>query len=97
MLTWLPYSISSMYIAFVDEIGLGPMAETLPAMFAKSSMVWRTIYYLYTNEQFRSKISLKLFSRLQPSQPSMSEVNNSTQINLTFIKTYKSFENLKNF
>ena len=83
-----------MYIAFIDAHGLSPMSETIPAMFAKSSMVWSTIYYLYTNEQFRSKISFKLFSRMQPS---LSEVKNSTQINLTYIKTYKSFENLNKY
>ncbi len=86
-----------MYVAFIDAHGLSAMSETLPAMFAKSSMVWSTIYYLYTNEQFRSKISFKLFSRMQPSRPGISEVKNSTQLNLTYMKTYKSFENLNNY
>ena len=59
--TWLPYSFGSMYIAFIDKDGLGPTLETLPAMFAKSSMVWSTCFYLFSNKQFRAKISFKLF------------------------------------
>ena len=83
MLTWLPYSISSMYIAFVDEIGLGPMAETLPAMFAKSSMVWSTIFYIYSNKDIRSKISFSLFRVLQHSTvESDSSMNKSIKLSL---------------
>ena len=83
MLTWLPYSISSMYIAFVDEIGLGPMAETLPAMFAKSSMVWSTIFYIYSNKDIKSKISFRLFRVIQHATvESDSSMNRSLKLSL---------------
>ncbi len=32
------------------------MFGTLPAMFAKSSMLWSALFYIFTNKQFKSKV-----------------------------------------
>lgn len=52
-----------MYSAFVDPTNISPLGATLPAMFAKSSMVWGTMLYLYTNTRIRSKLNANLFSK----------------------------------
>jgi hypothetical protein len=35
---------------------LDPLAGTLPAMFAKSAMLWTSLVYIFSNKQIRSKI-----------------------------------------
>lgn len=55
LLTWTPYSIVSMYSAFIDPSDISPLASTLPAMFAKSSMVWSTILFIYSNDYIKIK------------------------------------------
>ena len=90
LITWLPYSMGSMYVAFIDANGLTPMLETLPAMFAKSSMVWSTIFFIFSNKQFKSKIGVQLFVNMDKLANSPVENNSATQteIVLTPQKAY---------
>lgn len=44
-----------MYSAFIDADGISPLGSTIPAMFAKSSMVWSTILFVYSNKPIRNK------------------------------------------
>ncbi len=39
---------------FSDHIT--PIISTLPALFAKSSVVWSTLLYMFTNKTIKSKI-----------------------------------------
>jgi len=58
MLTWSPYAIVSMYSSFVKSSPLSPLTTTLPGMFAKSSFVWSTVLYIYSNNQIRRKLNI---------------------------------------
>ena len=62
LFAWLPYSVGSMYIVFIDTDGVGPMAETLPAIFAKSSMAGSAIYFIFSNKEIKAKFTYKLFT-----------------------------------
>lgn len=51
--SWLPYSAASIYRVFFGEVP--PFYASLPAMFAKSSMVTSTLSYLLTNSHVKKK------------------------------------------
>jgi hypothetical protein len=55
LVSWLPYALVCLYAAFVSS-DIPPMFGTLPAMFAKSSMLWSALFYIFTNKQFKSKV-----------------------------------------
>lgn len=55
LITWTPYSLVSMWSAFVNPDHISPLGSTIPAMFAKSSMVWSTILFVYSNKPIREK------------------------------------------
>ncbi len=59
-ISWTPYALVALYAAFVDS-NLAPLSGTLPAMFAKSSMVWSSVLYIFTNKQIRVKLTRGLF------------------------------------
>lgn len=52
-MSWIPYSFVSMYSAFVNASHLGPFMSTLPSMLAKSSIVWPTMFYMFSNKIIR--------------------------------------------
>ena len=60
MITWSPYAIVSMYSAFINSSHISPLIATLPAMFAKSSFVWSTLFFMFSNNQIRNKLNLRL-------------------------------------
>ena len=62
MVSWVPYSIVFFYNAFVD-INLPPLVKTLPAMFAKTSLVWTSMIFTLSNANIRSKINMSLFKK----------------------------------
>ena len=76
IITWTPYSIVSMWSAFVNPEDISPLGSTLPAMFAKSSMVWGTILYLRTNSRIRTKFNSNLFIKENESNSSMNRKSN---------------------
>jgi hypothetical protein len=59
MLTWSPYAFVTLYSAFVNPDHITPVGSTLPAIFAKSSTVWSTIFYIFSNKNIKSKMILK--------------------------------------
>jgi hypothetical protein len=40
MLSWLPYTLASMYSVFINKPPLSPELATVPALCAKSSLIW---------------------------------------------------------
>jgi hypothetical protein len=60
-LSWLPYALVSMYVTFVDA-SVPPLLGTIPSMVAKSSMLWTSLFYLFTNTNFKSKLSFNFSS-----------------------------------
>ncbi len=55
LVSWVPYSAVCLYAAFVSS-DIAPMLGTLPAIFAKTSMLWSALFYIFTNNQFKSKV-----------------------------------------
>ncbi|RNA28801.1 melanopsin [Brachionus plicatilis] len=55
VVSWTPYAMVSMYRVFVDQ-NVSPMAGTIPAMFAKSTLLWTSLLYIYSNRKIRAII-----------------------------------------
>ena len=55
-LIWIPYAFICMYSAFVNSDHITPIVSTIPALLAKSSMLWSSIFFIYTNKDLRSFI-----------------------------------------
>ncbi|RNA30611.1 rod opsin [Brachionus plicatilis] len=60
VISWTPYAMVSLYSSFIGD-DLPPLAGTLPAMFAKSTLVWSAILYIFSNKQIRVKLTMGLF------------------------------------
>lgn len=45
-----------MYSALIDPNDISPMGSTVPAMFAKSSFVWSTILFIYSNSEIKTRL-----------------------------------------
>lgn len=56
-MSWTPYAVVSFYGAFIASDDIAPIAGTIPAYFAKSSMVWSTLFYIFTNRKLKSKLT----------------------------------------
>jgi len=58
VISWTPYAIVSFYSAFGNSgEELSPVMGTIPAYFAKSSMVWSTLFYIFTNRKLKAKLT----------------------------------------
>ena len=81
IISWLPYSFVSVYRVFFGEVS--PFYASLPAMFAKSSMVTSTVSYLLTNSHVKKKLK---------SRKKLNKTTNTDAIKLNI----KSSSNLSN-
>lgn len=78
-----------MYSPFINSDHISPLYSTIPAMFAKSSFVWSTIMFIFSNNQIKSKINKSLFS----SQKAFNTAQCSTRLNdQTFRNDSKFFK-----
>jgi hypothetical protein len=80
---WTPYSFVAMYSAFISEEELHPLLLTLPALFAKLSIIWCPLLNLYINKNrskfFQEKIlGLKIYQIIKRME--IIELNNSENI-----------------
>jgi hypothetical protein len=55
MISWMPYAIVSFSVAFFNA-QVPPLLGTLPALIAKTSTLWTSLFYLISNRQFRRRI-----------------------------------------
>ena len=69
--SWFPYALVCLYAAFIGN-DLSPMSGTLPAMFAKSSFLWSSLIYVYSNKQVREKLNLIRGEKVEKPEASMS-------------------------
>nr|ASM47594.1 xenopsin [Leptochiton asellus] len=53
LISWTPYAVVSLWAAIGNPDDISPLAGTLPAILAKSSIIWNPIIYVATNKQFR--------------------------------------------
>lgn len=56
VITWTPYAIVAMASAILGDYKISPLLATLPAVIAKSSMLWSSLYFLLTNNIIRRKL-----------------------------------------
>lgn len=62
IITWTPYAIVSLYSAFINADRISPLVTTLPALFAKSSMLWPSMLFMFSNSKIRNKLNKSLFN-----------------------------------
>ena len=56
LIAWTPYSAVALISAFGDPKSITPLYATMPALFAKSQVVWNPLVYVVTNKNFRQKL-----------------------------------------
>lgn len=76
-ITWLPYAIFSFYKLIYHNTGIDPFWGAIPAMFAKSSLLWNAILFMIMNKRLK-KNCLALF-----------RINISNRRNFYFLFFYK--------
>ena len=62
-ISWTPYGVVAMYRAFINESTISALSATLPALFAKSSLLWPSLIILFGDKYIRNK--LWLFNRIK--------------------------------
>ena len=78
LVSWTPYAIVALYAAFIGD--LPPLAGTVPAMFAKSSLLWTSVLFIFSNKQVRAKIMADFLKV----QPQVVEISMSRSKNFVF-------------
>ena len=94
MISWVPYALVCIYRVFFETSHMSPFTATLPAMFAKSSMLWSSLLYFLTNRKVRVK-ALEVFGKSKPAQ-SMSPSRSSKHLTWRFFKRHSRPLNLIN-
>ena len=56
ILAWTPYALISLTSAFIDPNVSEGLNGTIPAILAKSSMVWTPVFYIFLNKTIRAAI-----------------------------------------
>ena len=74
MITWMPYALVSFASIFIGP-RLGPVVSTVSAMFAKSSLLWSTLFYMFSNKNIK-RILIQMVI-----QNSNKEINNNNKNN----------------
>ncbi|CAH1792180.1 unnamed protein product [Owenia fusiformis] len=76
ILSWSPYAIVSLWAAIGDSTSIPPLATVLPAVLAKSAIVWNPIIYVVMNKKFRAAmVKLLPCSCLRQKKAPVTEVN----------------------
>ncbi|CAF2550806.1 unnamed protein product [Rotaria sp. Silwood2] len=63
LLAWTPYAIMSFICAFIDDEFFPPILGTIPALFAKTSVVWNPLIYVARNGNIRHYFSFRRHNR----------------------------------
>lgn len=53
---WSPYAVVSLISAFINPNLISPIGSLIPACFAKSSMTWGALYFIFSNREINRKI-----------------------------------------
>ncbi|RNA35867.1 melanopsin [Brachionus plicatilis] len=63
MISWTPYAIVSLISSFFsDYIHITPFMALIPTIFAKTSLVWPSVLYVFSNNQVQLVLSKKFKS-----------------------------------
>ena len=85
VVSWTPYSVVSLITVFGDPSTIPRTAAMVPALFAKSSVIWNPIIYVARHNDFR-RVCLKILSGccvLDKIRKSARSNSSSTSPNLT--------------
>ena len=63
----------ALYTAFIKKNGVDPVMATIPAMFAKSSMLWTSVLYVFSNSQIKKRFNVDLISFMVTSNSDYTE------------------------
>ncbi|CAF1075996.1 unnamed protein product [Brachionus calyciflorus] len=63
IISWTPYALVSMYTAFFNPKGVSPLFATLPSLFAKSSMLWPSVLYIFSSSNIKNLIIKLIFKQ----------------------------------
>lgn len=93
LLCWTPYALVSMWSAFGNPGDISPLAGTIPALIAKSSVVWNPLIYVLTNKQFRTRVG-SLFHIHERNQ--VSEASQEGRVEMDFLhRNQKTTDNIQ--
>ena len=56
LVAWTPYCITSFMVVVFGEHAVSPLGSFMPAMFAKTSMVWGAMFFIFSNANFRETL-----------------------------------------
>jgi hypothetical protein len=59
LLTWTPYAIVCLYVAFINHDGVPPLVASVPAFFAKLSLIWPSFFNIIANREIRMNLPFK--------------------------------------
>ena len=77
MLAWTPYAIVTLIAAFGNSEIITPLMGTIPAVIAKSSMVWSSLLYILSNKAVRNKVKILILPWVKTKE---TEISNSRGI-----------------
>ncbi|CAF0751292.1 unnamed protein product [Brachionus calyciflorus] len=61
MISWTPYAIVSLISSFFyNYIKISPIGSLIPSVFAKTSLLWPSVLYIFSNNQIKTFLSNKL-------------------------------------
>ena len=67
MFSWMPYAYVSFYTAFVANT-VTPLGGTLPALCAKSSFLWSSLVFIYSNHRVKLLVNESMRIRRDKSE-----------------------------
>ena len=56
VIAWTPYTITSLMSAVYGQNAVSPIGSLIPALFAKSSMTWAALFFIFSNKKFKQTI-----------------------------------------
>jgi hypothetical protein len=56
LFAWLPYALVALISAFGYQESITPMMGTIPALLAKSQVLWNPLIYVFANKNFRKRL-----------------------------------------
>lgn len=60
MVSWTPYVIVVMYSVLGKPSHISPLMATIPSLFGKSSLLWPSVFYMFSNKKLRRYLVQKI-------------------------------------
>jgi hypothetical protein len=56
VIAWTPYTITSLLSALYGANAVSPLGSFIPALFAKTSMAWGALFFIFSNRKIKETI-----------------------------------------